>query len=92
LEPAQLTVARTAFYTVYDLKIVFIISLVLFEVGSALCGAAPSMNSLIVGRVLAGIGGSGIYIGYDILALVQTPSLADLVHQHLELLLPLHFE
>lgn len=36
---------------------------VLFEVGSALCGAAPSMSALIVGRVLAGAGGTGIYLG-----------------------------
>ena len=43
----------------------FIASVVLFEVGSVLCGAAPNMNALIVGRVLAGLGGSGVYIGYD---------------------------
>ena len=35
----------------------------LFEAGSALCGGAPNMDALIVGRVLAGIGGSGIYLG-----------------------------
>ncbi|KAF7590324.1 hypothetical protein BBP40_002974 [Aspergillus hancockii] len=52
-----------AFYAVFDLKVLFIGSLVLFEVGSALCGAAPNMNALIVGRVLAGLGGSGVYIG-----------------------------
>lgn len=57
-------IARAAFYAVYDLKMLFICSVLLFEVGSSLCGAAPNMNALIVGRVLAGIGGSGIYIGY----------------------------
>jgi MFS family permease len=55
---------RAAFYAVYDLKILFLASVFLFEIGSALCGAAPDMNSLIVGRVLAGVGGSGVYIGY----------------------------
>ena len=39
-------------------------SVLLFEIGSTVCGAAPSMNALIVGRVIAGIGGSGVYIGY----------------------------
>jgi MFS family permease len=29
---------------------------VLFESGSALCGAAPSMNVMIVGRAIAGLG------------------------------------
>ncbi|KAK9244231.1 major facilitator superfamily domain-containing protein [Lipomyces tetrasporus] len=52
-----------AFYAVFDLKILFISSVVLFEVGSVLCGAAPNMNALIVGRVLAGLGGSGVYLG-----------------------------
>lgn len=47
----------------YDVKILFIGSIFLFEVGSVLCGAAPTMDALIVGRVLAGVGGSGVYIG-----------------------------
>lgn len=55
--------SSTAFYAVFDLKKLFIASVVLFEVGSVLCGAAPDMNALIVGRVLAGLGGSGVYIG-----------------------------
>ncbi|KAI1121202.1 major facilitator superfamily domain-containing protein [Nemania abortiva] len=50
-------------YETFNTKWNFIITIVLFEVGSALCGAAPSMNALIVGRVLAGAGGSGIYLG-----------------------------
>ncbi|KAI1456965.1 MFS general substrate transporter [Annulohypoxylon moriforme] len=41
----------------------FVATTVLFEAGSALCGAAPTMNALIVGRVIAGAGGSGIYLG-----------------------------
>ncbi|KAK8004477.1 hypothetical protein PG989_004196 [Apiospora arundinis] len=30
--------------------------------GSALCGAAPNIEALIIGRVLAGAGGTGIYL------------------------------
>ncbi|KAA8644348.1 hypothetical protein EYZ11_001643 [Aspergillus tanneri] len=41
----------------------FIVTIILFEVGSAVCGAAPTMNALIIGRALCGIGGSGIYLG-----------------------------
>ena len=41
----------------------YIGSLTMFEAGSALCGAAPSMNALIVGRVWAGAGGAGMYLG-----------------------------
>ncbi|KAK3386159.1 major facilitator superfamily domain-containing protein [Podospora didyma] len=47
----------------FNMKWVYLASIVLFEVGSVLCGAAPNMNALIVGRVLAGAGGAGIYLG-----------------------------
>jgi MFS family permease len=56
--------SRAVLYALFDMKVLFIASIVLFEVGSALCGAAPSMDALIVGRVIAGAGGSGIYIGF----------------------------
>jgi MFS family permease len=36
---------------------------ILFEVGSALCGGAPNMNAMIVGRVLTGVGGAATYCG-----------------------------
>jgi MFS family permease len=47
----------------FNAKWTYIISVLLSEVGSALCGAAPYMDTLIVGCVLCGIGGSGLYIG-----------------------------
>lgn len=50
-------------YNSFNIKWTFIGTTILFEVGSALCGAAPNMNALIIGRVLAGAGGSGIYLG-----------------------------
>lgn len=50
-------------YTTFNMKWVFVVSMVLFEVGSALCGAAPTMTALIVGRVIAGSGGSGVFMG-----------------------------
>ncbi|KAG8164202.1 hypothetical protein KVR01_006120 [Diaporthe batatas] len=50
-------------FGIFNMKVVFITSLILFEAGSAICGAAPNMAALIIGRVIAGIGGSGIYVG-----------------------------
>ncbi|PLB33702.1 major facilitator superfamily transporter [Aspergillus candidus] len=50
-------------FNTFNMKWVYIATVVLFEVGSALCGAAPNMNALIIGRVIAGAGGSGIYLG-----------------------------
>jgi MFS family permease len=50
-------------YGLLDVKWLFIGSQLLFEIGSALCGAAPTMNAMIIGRVIAGIGGAGTYLG-----------------------------
>jgi MFS family permease len=50
-------------FTSFNMKWLFVASVTLFEIGSAVCGAAPNMTALIVGRVLAGSGGSGIYLG-----------------------------
>ncbi|PGH03526.1 hypothetical protein AJ79_07361 [Helicocarpus griseus UAMH5409] len=50
-------------YTTFNMKWLYIGGIVLFQAGSALCGAAPTMNALIVGRVFAGAGGTGIYLG-----------------------------
>lgn len=50
-------------YAVFEIKYLIIGSIVAFEVGSALCGAAPTMNAMIFGRVIAGIGGAGMYLG-----------------------------
>jgi MFS family permease len=46
----------------FEYKRIFVVSILLFEIGSAVCGSAPSMNALIVGRVIAGMGGAGIYL------------------------------
>lgn len=50
-------------YQLYSTKRVFLISIIVFEVGSALCGAAPSSAAFIVGRAIAGIGAAGIFCG-----------------------------
>lgn len=41
----------------------YIFHVTLFEVGSAICGASPSINVMVLGRAIAGVGGSGLYVG-----------------------------
>ena len=50
-------------YGVFNIKWLYIFHVFLFEVGSALCGGANTMNALIVGRAIAGVGGCGMYVG-----------------------------
>ncbi|KAL2159568.1 hypothetical protein VTH06DRAFT_2137 [Thermothelomyces fergusii] len=59
-------------YGLFDAKWLYILSSVLFNVGSAVCGAAPNMDALIAGRVLAGMGGNGMYLGVVTLLSVAT--------------------
>lgn len=57
-------------YTFYSPKWVFLVMIGIFEVGSALCGAAP--NS-VVGRAIAGMGSAGIMGGAIILMVSVVP-------------------
>lgn len=43
------------------------IAILLFEVGSALCGAAPNPTALIIGRAIAGAGSAGIFSGATVI-------------------------
>ena len=50
-------------YTFYDPKWVYLSSLVVFEIGSAVCGAAANSAALIIGRAIAGLGNAGLVQG-----------------------------
>lgn len=57
----------------FDLKYTFIVSMVIFEVGSLICGVAPTSKALIVGRAIAGWGGAGISVGGTSIVAFSTP-------------------
>lgn len=59
-------------YGLFDAKWLYVIFIVLFMSGSALCGGAPNMAALIVGRVIAGAEGNGMYVGVVTLLFVNT--------------------
>lgn len=50
-------------YSNFASKWLYIACITLFEVGSAICGAAPSMDVFIFGRAICGAGGAGMYTG-----------------------------
>ncbi|KAL5390475.1 hypothetical protein PMIN06_002116 [Paraphaeosphaeria minitans] len=60
-------------YTFYPAKAAFIAAVGMFEIGSALCGAAPSSPVLIVGRAIAGAGSAGISNGAIVVVIQTTP-------------------
>ncbi|KAJ5628271.1 hypothetical protein N7490_010499 [Penicillium lividum] len=60
-------------YTFYPAKWVFLGSILIFEIGSAVCGAAPSSIALIIGRAIAGLGTGGISAGAVIIIVFTVP-------------------
>ncbi|KAL6792255.1 putative efflux pump antibiotic resistance protein [Trichoderma sp. SZMC 28013] len=61
-------------YKYFPLKFSFLTAILLFEVGSAICGAAPNSIALIVGRAIAGLGAAGVSAGsYTIIAYSAAP-------------------
>ncbi len=60
-------------YTFFSIKYVYLTSIVIFEVGSAVCGGAPTSDALIVGRAIAGLGSAGIFSGALIIIAYSVP-------------------
>ncbi|KAK4451946.1 major facilitator superfamily domain-containing protein [Podospora aff. communis PSN243] len=50
-------------YTFFSVRGTFLMSILLFEVGSAMCGAAPGSEVFIVARGIQGLGAAGIMAG-----------------------------
>ncbi|KAJ3240564.1 hypothetical protein HDU81_003448 [Chytriomyces hyalinus] len=49
------------FADIFGRKYVFVFAILVFEIGSFMCGIATSMNFLIAGRAISGVGGGGIF-------------------------------
>jgi len=60
-------------YKFYPAKPIFLSGIILFEIGSAICGAAPSSNAFIVGRAIAGVGASGLFSGLMVMMMYTIP-------------------
>lgn len=50
-------------YKLFSLKIVFLLAVSIFELGSLIAGVAPTSASLIVGRAISGLGCAGVQAG-----------------------------
>ncbi|KAI9877355.1 MAG: hypothetical protein M1830_004161 [Pleopsidium flavum] len=60
-------------FTFYSPKWVFLVAIGLFEIGSAVCGAAPNSTAFIMGRAIAGLGSAGIFSGAIIIIVHTVP-------------------
>ena len=60
-------------YTFFSIKWVYLSAIFIFEVGSVICGAAPTSVALIIGRAVAGIGSAGIFSGALVIIAYAVP-------------------
>ncbi|KAK4222842.1 azole resistance protein 1 [Podospora fimiseda] len=57
----------------FFIKLVFLISVLIFEIGSLLCGTAVNSGMFIAGRAVAGLGSAGINAGFIIILAASLP-------------------
>jgi MFS family permease len=50
-------------YTYFNIKLVFLSSLIIFEVGSTVCATASNSHIFIIGRAISGSGAAGLMPG-----------------------------
>lgn len=60
-------------FTFFDLKWAYLVSVLIFEIGSLICAIAPNSTALIVGRAIAGLGSAGIFSGSFIIIACSVP-------------------
>ncbi|KAJ1328986.1 MFS transporter DHA2 family glioxin efflux transporter [Microdochium nivale] len=60
-------------YKFYSVKTTFLACVLLFEIGSAICGAAPNSVAFIIGRAVQGVGAAGIFSGCIVILVYAVP-------------------
>lgn len=73
LTTAALQLLFGKFYSFFSIKLVFLIAIGFFELGSLICGVAPNSIALILGRAIAGIGSAGLFSGALIILAHSVP-------------------
>lgn len=73
LTSCALTLAFGKIYTFYSTKWVYLTALSIFELGSLICGVAPSSLGLIIGRAVAGLGAAGLFSGAILIITQMVP-------------------
>ncbi|KAF2415860.1 putative efflux pump antibiotic resistance protein [Tothia fuscella] len=64
---ATLQLPKGRAYTFFPAKWIFLATIVIFEIGSIVCAAAPNSSAFIIGRAIAGIGSAGTTTGSTVI-------------------------
>ncbi|TPX07906.1 uncharacterized protein E0L32_010361 [Thyridium curvatum] len=60
-------------YRNFDIKFTYLSAVIIFEVGSLICGVAPSSTVFIIGRAIAGMGSAGLFSGGVVIVAYTLP-------------------
>ncbi|KAF3768091.1 MFS general substrate transporter [Cryphonectria parasitica EP155] len=60
-------------YAEFSIKVIFLLTLSIFEIGSIVCASAPNSPAFIAGRAIAGLGSSGVATGALIILAHSAP-------------------
>ncbi|KUJ08399.1 putative efflux pump antibiotic resistance protein [Mollisia scopiformis] len=60
-------------YSCFPIKMIFLMALSIFELGSVVCATSPSSLALITGRAIAGFGCAGVFTGGLIIVAHSAP-------------------
>ncbi|KJZ78467.1 hypothetical protein HIM_01858 [Hirsutella minnesotensis 3608] len=62
-----------AIYKLFNVKLVYLGAVFIFELGSLVCAVAPTSTAFIVGRAIAGIGTAGLFSGSIVILSLSMP-------------------
>ncbi|KAK7703700.1 hypothetical protein SLS64_009013 [Diaporthe eres] len=60
-------------YNSFSVKLIYLVAVFVFEVGSLVCALAPSSTAFIVGRAVAGMGTAGLFSGSIVILAYTLP-------------------
>jgi MFS family permease len=73
LTPSSLQFMFGKFYSLFLVKVAFLVGLAIFEIGSLIAASAPTSKVLIVGRAISGVGSAGVIQGIFTMATQTVP-------------------
>jgi MFS family permease len=73
LTTAALQLLFGRFYTFFSIKLIYLIAIFIFELGSLICAVAQNSVTLIVGRAVAGVGSAAVFSGALIILAYSVP-------------------
>ncbi|PVH99797.1 MFS general substrate transporter [Periconia macrospinosa] len=67
-------------FSMFNMKVVYLVAMAIFQIGSIVCATAKNSADLIIGRAVAGVGGAAIFSGGATIIGISAPIKSRAVH------------